>query len=79
MNESQRHLVESVGDQTMLALGKASPPVAVSAATVAGLALQDWVLILTAIYTLLQLLLLSPKVVEFVRKHWPRGGGEADG
>lgn len=37
---------------------KAAPPVAVSGLTVAGLPLQDWVLILTAIYTLAQLYVL---------------------
>lgn len=32
---------------------KASPPITVAAATMAGMSLQDWVYVLTIIYTLL--------------------------
>lgn len=41
---------------------KASPPVTITGLAIAGTSLQDWVLILTAIYTLLQIYLL-------IRKH----------
>jgi TRAP-type uncharacterized transport system fused permease subunit len=37
------------------AITKVSPPVSVSAMALAGVSLQDWVLILTAIYTVLQI------------------------
>lgn len=40
---------------------KASPPVAVTGLTIAGASLQDWVLILTAIYTVIQIALLIRK------------------
>lgn len=44
--------------EIVTAAAKAAPPVAVSGLTVAGLPLQDWVLLLTAIYTLAQLFVL---------------------
>jgi hypothetical protein len=43
------------------AAGKAVPPIAVSTAAIAGLSLQDWVLIATLAYTLLQIALLIRK------------------
>lgn len=43
------------------AVGKAAPPIAVSTAAIAGLSLQDWVLIATLAYTLLQIALLIRK------------------
>ena len=49
------------------ALTKPAPPVAVSALSFAGVGLQDWVYILTAIYTLVQLAIVAPKLVKLVR------------
>lgn len=40
---------------------KASPPVTVTGLAIAGASLQDWVLMLTALYTLLQIFLLVRK------------------
>lgn len=37
-----------------MALGKASPPIAVVGATVGGISLDDWVVALTALYLILQ-------------------------
>lgn len=34
---------------------KSAPPISVAGATIAGISLQEWVLVLTAVYTLLQL------------------------
>lgn len=53
MNESQRHLLEGGGEQILAAVGKASPPIAVSTAAASGFSLQDWVLIATLVYTAL--------------------------
>lgn len=39
-------------------LVKATPPVSVSALTLAGIPLSDWVLLLTGCYTLIQLYIL---------------------
>lgn len=40
------------------AVGKASPPIAVSSAAAAGLSLQEWVFVATLLYTVLQIGLL---------------------
>jgi hypothetical protein len=55
------------------AAGKASPPVAIIGITEAGVTLQDWVLIATLLYTLLQISLLAWKTY----KNWnkPNDGG----
>lgn len=45
------------------AVGKAAPPIAVSTAAIAGLSLQDWVLVATLAYTLLQIALLIRKFI----------------
>lgn len=43
---------------------KAAPPVGVGSLLVAGVSMSDWVLILTAIYTLLQIgLLVRDKII----------------
>lgn len=44
-------------------LVKVAPPVAVTTMTVAGYTMSDWVLALTAIYTLLQIFLLLRRLV----------------
>jgi len=43
---------------------KASPPLAVTAATLGGMSLQDWVLIATLLYTLLQIVLLIRRALK---------------
>lgn len=72
MNESQRQLTERVGNELFAAAGKASPPLTVSGLAVAGVSLQDWVFIATLIYTVVQFLLLTPKVVKLIRE-WRHG------
>lgn len=42
------------GGEAFAALGKSAPPVTISALSVAGVGLQDWVFILTAGYIVLQ-------------------------
>lgn len=44
-------------------LVKTAPPVAVTTMTVAGYPMSDWILVLTAIYTLLQIFLLVRRLV----------------
>jgi hypothetical protein len=62
----------TIGDQAaelarsdiVASAAKALPPVSVASATLLGIPLADWVLILTAVYTLLQ-------IIAFVRdKFW---------
>lgn len=47
---------------------KLSPPAIVSTLTLGGVALSQWVLAATLIYTVLQIILLIPKAVQFIRK-----------
>lgn len=55
-------LTETSGEY-IVAAGKASPPLAVTGLGVAGLPLEQWVLIATLFYTVLQTFML-------VRKYW---------
>lgn len=73
MFEGHRELAERFGGETAAALGKVAPPVAVSGLTVAGVSLQDWVLILTALYTLVQLALSAPKLIQLLKGWFGRG------
>lgn len=47
--------LESQGGEFAVAAGKATPPLTVAGAAIAGIPLQDWVLIATLIYTVLQI------------------------
>ncbi len=53
MFDHTRNAAGVTGD-AFVALGKASPPLAVSASAAVGLTLQDWVLIATLVYTVMQ-------------------------
>ena len=44
-------------------IAKAAPPLAVTGMTAAGFPMSDWVLLLTAIYTLLQILIVVRRLV----------------
>ena len=76
MHDTHRMIAER-GSEYLSAIGKAAPPIAVSTAAGAGMSLQDWVLIATLVYTLLQTAYL---VYKFVRDHRRdrKAGGEAD-
>ena len=45
-----------------MAAAKVSPPVIVSGLTVAGVQLQDWLIMVTILYTLIQIIILLPKL-----------------
>ena len=47
---------------------KVAPPVVVSGMVVAGYPLQDWLIVLTIIYTVIQIVLLLPKLWQMWRK-----------
>lgn len=55
--DSQQHI-----EGASMAVAKASPPVAVSGLTLAGVQLQDWLIIATLIYTVIQIVILLPKL-----------------
>ena len=44
-------------------IAKAAPPLTVTGMTAAGFPISDWVLLLTAIYTLLQILIVVRRLV----------------
>lgn len=52
------------GSELASAAGKASPPIAVASAAFAGYALQDWVMILTIVYTSIQIFLLVFRAIK---------------
>ena len=45
-----------------MAAAKVSPPVIVSGLTVAGVQLQDWLIIATILYTVIQIIIALPKL-----------------
>lgn len=52
--------------ELLVSATKATPPLAASGAVLAGLALNEWVLIATLVYTLLQIALLVRKIIRMV-------------
>ena len=56
----------------VVSAAKTAPPVVVSAFTLAGHPMQDWVLLATLVYTVLQIILLWPKFRDWNKR---RGGG----
>lgn len=61
--EHAQHIAE-VGAVT----AKVTPPVVVSGMVIAGYPLQDWLIVLTIIYTVIQIVLLLPKLWQMWRK-----------
>lgn len=55
--DSQQHF-EGVG----VAVAKAFPPIAVSGLTLGGVQLQDWLIMVTILYTAIQIIILLPKL-----------------
>lgn len=49
-------------ERLSVAVAKASPPIAVSGLTLAGVQLQDWLIMATILYTLIQIIILLPKL-----------------
>ena len=45
-----------------MAVAKTSPPVVVSGLTLAGVHLQDWLIMVTILYTVIQIIILLPKL-----------------
>jgi hypothetical protein len=52
---------------------KAAPPVSIAGASLFGISFSDWVLVLTAIYILCQLVVISPKVYHTFKTRRKRG------
>lgn len=58
MTDHSQHLESGLS----VAAAKVSPPVIVSGLTVAGVHLQDWLILATILYTLIQIIILLPKL-----------------
>jgi hypothetical protein len=52
-----------------MAVAKTSPPVVVSGLTLAGVQLQDWLIIVTLLYTVIQIIIALPKLKQSF-KEW---------
>ena len=77
MFQNTRSVADGVAGEALSAFGKASPPIAVTASVGAGLTLQDWVLIATLAYTLLQAAHLIYKFFKERREERAARGGNA--
>ena len=75
MYETHRVIAER-GTEYLSAAGKAAPPIAVSTAASAGMTLQDWVLIATLLYTLLQIAYLGYKIARDHRERKAKGSAD---
>ena len=58
MADSSQHLETGV----TMAVAKVSPPVIVSGLTLAGVQLQDWLVMVTILYTVIQIIIALPKL-----------------
>lgn len=56
--DSSQHIETGV----TMAVAKASPPVVVSGLTLGGVQLQDWLILATILYTVIQIIILLPKL-----------------
>ena len=52
-----------------MAVAKAFPPIAVSGLTLAGVQLQDWLIMATILYTVIQIIIALPKLKQSF-KEW---------
>ena len=55
--DSQHHF-----EGVSVAVAKVFPPIAVSGLTLAGVQLQDWLIMATILYTVIQIIILLPKL-----------------
>ncbi len=65
MADSSQHIETGV----TMAVAKLSPPVIVSGLTLGGVQLQDWLIMVTILYTLIQIIIALPKLKQSF-KEW---------
>ena len=65
LDNSQQHLENGL----TMAAAKVSPPVIVSGLTVAGVQLQDWLIMATLLYTVIQIIIALPELKQSF-KEW---------
>ena len=65
MAEASQHIENGLS----MAVAKVSPPVIVSGLTVTGVQLQDWLIMATLLYTVIQIIIALPKLKQSF-KEW---------
>ena len=55
-------------ESVSVVVAKNSPPVVVASLTLCGITLQEWVLLATLIYTVINIFLTMPKIIEAWRR-----------
>jgi len=65
MAEASQHIEHGLS----MAAIKTSPPIIVTGMTVAGIQLQDWLIIATILYTVIQIIIALPKLKQSF-KEW---------
>ena len=61
LDNHQQHLENGL-TMAVMAVAKMSPPVIVSGLTVTGVQLQDWLIMVTLLYTVIQIIIALPKL-----------------
>lgn len=68
ITDHSQHLESGLSVLSM-AVAKTSPPVIVSGLTVSGVQLQDWLILATILYTVIQIIIALPKLKQSF-KEW---------
>ena len=61
MTNTSQHIEHGLS-MAVMAVAKVSPPVVVSGLTVTGVQLQDWLIMVTLLYTVIQIIIALPKL-----------------
>ena len=61
LDNHQQHLENGL-TMAVMAVAKVSPPVIVSGLTVTGVQLEDWLIMATLLYTVIQIIIALPKL-----------------
>jgi len=61
LDNHQQHLENGL-TMAVMTVAKVSPPVIVSGLTVTGVQLQDWLIMVTLLYTVIQIIIALPKL-----------------
>jgi len=61
LDDHQQHLENGL-TMAVMAVAKVSPPVIVSGLTVTGAQLEDWLIMVTLLYTVIQIIIALPKL-----------------
>lgn len=64
MTEQTAH---QISESAALGAAKISPPVIATSLTLGGVELQDWLIMLTIVYTLIQIFISLPKICDVIK------------